>query len=96
MDSVTTTHDTEAAVTSTKIKWTRTTPGLYVSDCGRYEIARTVRHNDPAYTAWVPYYMGTVDGAAHDTRLTDRHGVRLLDDAKRACTDHRDDTEVSA
>ena len=48
-------------MTGTKIQWTRTMPGLYVSDCGRYEIARTVRHNDPAYTAWVPYYMGTVD-----------------------------------
>jgi|688.fasta_scaffold1796095_2 hypothetical protein len=76
-------------VTSTKIKWTRRADGDYISDCGMYEIARTIRHGSTAHTAWVPYYMGSRAGDYWDKRLTDRHGVRLLADAKRACTDHR-------
>jgi hypothetical protein len=70
------------------IRFIRTGDGLYASECLRYEIARTVRHNDPAHTAWVPYYMGSLMGQAHDTRLTDRHGCRLLADAQRMCMEH--------
>jgi hypothetical protein len=82
-------------MTGTKIKWTRTDAGDYISDCGMYEIARTIWHDSTAHTAWVPYYMGTRAGADWDTRLTDRHGMRLLADAKRACTDHSDDREAA-
>jgi hypothetical protein len=69
----------------TEIRFTRIKPGLYVSKCGRYEIARTIWHDNPAHTAWVPYRVDGSGGGIYDGRLTDRYGCRLLADAKAVC-----------
>jgi len=68
------------------IKWTRgDVPGLYVSRCGQYEIARKWNGTAEYDATWVPYYKGS-DNLWR--RLAGRDGCRLLAQARRVCSDH--------
>tara|TARA_R110000868_G_scaffold48061_1_gene156726 strand:+ start:2643 stop:2906 length:264 start_codon:yes stop_codon:yes gene_type:complete len=68
------------------IKWTRESPGLYVSKCGKYEITRKVSRS--GLCGWVSYYLGTRHGEQYDTRITRMDGCALLADAKSMCDQH--------
>lgn len=69
--------------TATAIKWQRIRSGEYASECGRYEIARTLGGGATAVSEpwWVPYRKGS-DGWH---RVAGRMGTRTLAQAKAAC-----------